>query len=362
MSRRAWWAAAGITLAAVAVAGTVPSPAQAASAGVASVTAATKVQYRAASGKQNRVLITRAGNTITVDDRVAVTAGKGCRKVKGDKTKVTCTTKRAPTRVTVHTSDRNDIIVNNTDVRMSAFSGSGSDTVTGGSRGDAIQTGSGNDRADGRGGMDTLWGLTGNDTLRGGTGDDQLWALEGNDRLYGDAGDDDLHGGPGRDHLDGGADGDWLYGDDLHESAPAAHVLLGGSGTDVVDYAGYTRSVAIDADGVRGDDGQTGEHDTIGADVESLMGGAGNDRITGNAGNGSFSGGEGNDVIRGGAGVDVINGGEGSDRLFGDAGDDYLDGGDYEKQVTDLLDGGGNEISGDHCEKATKDNRVNCEF
>ncbi|GIE36769.1 hypothetical protein Ait01nite_098140 [Actinoplanes italicus] len=362
MPRKAWSVVAGITLSAVAGAGAIASPAQAASSGIASVTSSTKVQYKAASGKQNRVVITRSGRTITIDDRVPVSAGKGCKKVKGDKTRVTCTTKKAPSRVTIYTYDRNDVIVNNTDVRMSAFSGSGSDTVTGGSRGDAIQAGSGNDKADGRGGMDTLWGMTGNDTLRGGTGDDQLWALEGNDRLHGDAGNDDLNGGQGRDHLDGGDGIDWLYGDSPHEGTPAADVMLGGSGSDFVHYAGYTKALVIDADGARGDDGQAGEHDTIGADVESLLGGSGNDRITGNAGNGSFSGGDGNDVIHGGAGVDSIDGGEGKDKLYGDADDDFLHGGDYDKQVADLLDGGGNEVTGDHCEKAAKDILVRCEY
>jgi serralysin len=169
MPRKAWSTAAGIALSAVAAVVAVASPVHAAGSGMASVTSSTKVQYKASSGKQNRVVITRSGNAITIDDKVAVSAGKGCKKVKGDKTKVTCTTKKAPSRVTVYTYDRNDVIVNNTDVRMSAFSGTGSDTVTGGSRSDAIQAGSGNDRADGRGGMDTLWGMTGNDTLRGGT-------------------------------------------------------------------------------------------------------------------------------------------------------------------------------------------------
>lgn len=360
MSRIVWPAALGIALTAVAAAGTFASPAQAASAGTASVTSATKVQYKAASGKQNHVVITRSGRTITVDDRVAVRPGKGCKQVKGDKTRVTCTTKKATGRVTVYTYDRNDVITNNSDVRLSAFSGTGNDTVAGGSLGDAIQTGSGNDRADGRGGKDTLWGMTGNDTLRGGTGDDQLWGLEGNDKLSGDAGGDDLNGGQGRDHLDAGADHDWLYGDDPRLGV-AADVLLGGSGTDVASYTGYTKALVIDTDGVKGDDGQAGEHDTIGADVESLFGGSGNDRITGAAGGGSFMGGDGNDVIRGGADNDWIVGGEGKDRLYGEAGSDSLDGGDYDKHVADLLDGGSNDAYGDHCEKAAKDTRVGCE-
>ncbi|GID94941.1 calcium-binding protein [Amorphoplanes digitatis] len=359
MPRIAWPAAACVALSTMAAVGTVASPALAATSGVASVTSATKVQYKAASGKQNKVVITRSGNTITIDDKVAVSAGKGCKKVKGDKTKVRCTTKKAPTRVTIYTYGRNDVIVNNSDVRMSAYGGSGNDTITGGSLGDRIQAGSGNDKADGRGGKDTLWGMTGNDTLRGGTGGDQLWGLEGNDKLYGDAGGDDLTGGLGRDHLDGGADTDWLYGDD--ELGVAADVLLGGSGTDVASYTSSTKAVVIDADGVTGDDGQAGEHDTIGADVESLFGGPGNDRITGGAGDGSFMGGDGNDVIHGGVGNDWIVGGEGQDKIYGDAGDDSLDGGDYDKHVVDLLNGGSNTEYGDHCEKAKKDTLVGCE-
>lgn len=356
-------AAVGIALFTVVAAGTVASPAQAATTAVASVTSATKVQYKAASGKQNNVVITRSGNTITIDDKVAVGAGKGCKKVKGDKTKVTCRTKKAPGRVTIHTYDRNDVIVNNSDVRVSVFSGSGNDTVLGGSRGDDIDTGSGHDKADGRNGKDSVWGMTGNDTLHGGTGDDQLWGVEGNDRLYGDAGGDDLNGGQGRDHLDAGADHDWLYGDDP-EAGIAADVLLGGTGTDVVSYAGYTKAVTIDTDGVTGDDGQAGEHDTIGTDVESLFGGSGNDRITGTDGNGSFMGGDGNDVIHGGADNDWILGGDGKDEIYGDAGDDSLDGGDGDNQYlpfADLLNGGSNTAYGDHCEKAKKDTLVGCE-
>jgi len=360
MSRSTWPVATGIALFTVAAVGTVASPAQAAATGVASVTSATKVQYKAASGKQNKVVITRSGRTITIDDKVAVKAGKGCKKVKGDKTKVKCTTKKAPGRVTIYTYDRYDVIVNNSDVRMSAFSGTGNDTVTGGSLGDRIQTGSGDDKADGRGGKDTLWGMTGNDTLRGGAGDDNLWGLEGNDKLSGDAGGDNLTGGQGRDHLTGGANNDWLYGDDPQEGI-AADVLLGGSGTDVASYAGYKKAVTIDADGAKRDDGQSGEHDTIGADVESLFGGSGNDRITGAAGDGSLMGGDGNDTIRGGVGNDWLLGGEGKDKLYGDSGDDSLDGGDYDKHVADLLNGGSNNAYGDHCEKAKKDTLTGCE-
>ena len=90
------------------------------------------MQYKAAKGKQNKVVVTRSGNTVTVDDKVAVKAGKGCKAVKGDKTKVRCTTKKAPTRVRVYTYDRNDSIVNKTGLATTADGGTGNDSITGG--------------------------------------------------------------------------------------------------------------------------------------------------------------------------------------------------------------------------------------
>src|SRR6188508_2036217 len=98
MSRTTLAAAGLALLATTAAVGLAAAPAQASAGGLASVYATVKVQYKAAKGKQNKVVITRAGNTITIDDVVAVKAGKGCKKVKGDKTKVRCTTRKAPTR------------------------------------------------------------------------------------------------------------------------------------------------------------------------------------------------------------------------------------------------------------------------
>jgi hypothetical protein len=55
----------------------------------------TKVVVKAGSNQTNKVVITRSGRTVTVDDVVALKPGKGCRKI--DKTKVRCTTARTPT-------------------------------------------------------------------------------------------------------------------------------------------------------------------------------------------------------------------------------------------------------------------------
>jgi Ca2+-binding RTX toxin-like protein len=68
------------------------------------------------------------------------------------------------------------------------------------------------------------------------------------------------------------------------------------------------------------DDGNSSEGDDIQADVENLIGGSGNDYLSGSIGSNTISGGAGNDDISGGpagsscaADVDVLNGGDGND-------------------------------------------------
>ena len=80
---------------------------------------------------------------------------------------------------------------------------------------------------------------------------------------------------------------------------------------DSVDYSSRLVTVVADLDGKSGDDGSKNEKDTIGADVEQLYGGWGNDTLTGNAADNLIAGGHGADVIRGGAGNDTLTGDEG---------------------------------------------------
>jgi Ca2+-binding RTX toxin-like protein len=99
------------------------------------------------------------------------------------------------------------------------------------------------------------------------------------------------------------------------------------------------------------------------ANFENVLGGAGNDRITGNAAGGILSGGAGNDTISGGNGRSVLLGGLGADSITGGSGDDILIDGttsfdknlsalllilnewqsadDYQTRVSDLRNGGG---------------------
>jgi Ca2+-binding RTX toxin-like protein len=122
----------------------------------------------------------------------------------------------------------------------------------------------------------------------------------------------------------------WLYGDAGNDtftgSAAADEDFYGGSGLDAVSYANRWSNLNLTLDGVA-NDGAWGEHDNIHFDVEVVIGGWGNDSITGSAGN---------DVLRGGAGNDTLDGGAGDDSLYGDWDYDLLLGNDG----NDTLDGG----------------------
>ncbi|MBW6438222.1 calcium-binding protein [Actinoplanes hulinensis] len=358
MSRIIWPARVAVLLIGGTALATIGAPAQAASTGIASVDS-TKVQYKAATGKQNRVVLTRTGNTITIDDVVAVKAGKGCKAVSGDKTKVRCTTSKAPTRIGVYTYDRNDTVANNAGVRSTIDGGSGSDRIFGGTVGDRLTGGTGSDLLNGRGGNDTLHGLSGNDVLYGETGNDDLFGETGNDRIHGGAGDDTLLGYEGRDRLYGDAGVDIMSGDENDKNV-SADVIMGGPGEDWVQYGGYMKGVRVDLDGASGDDGRPGEGDTVGADVEVIHGSFGSDVLIGNASANNIHGDVGNDKIYGLGGNDTLFGSSGKDALYGGSGDDVLLG-DEEPKTSDRLDGGTNGSIGDECQGFKGDTEVGCE-
>jgi uncharacterized repeat protein (TIGR01451 family) len=179
---------------------------------------------------------------------------------------------------------------------------------------EGVDGGEGNDTITGDGADNTLAGFSGNDTLSGGGGDDTL---------SGDTGDDVENGGDGNDHF-------LATGDD------GADTYTGGAGEDFVDYAHRGNPVTVDLDGEVGDDGGSGEHDTVGADVEDLAGGDAGDTLTGNAEANTIIGDPGQDTISGLGGDDTLLGdeppGQGylivndADTLNGGAGDDFLDG------------------------------------
>jgi Ca2+-binding RTX toxin-like protein len=110
------------------------------------------------------------------------------------------------------------------------------------------------------------------------------------------------------------------------QAVPGGDDIAGDEGWDTADYAGRPEALTIDLDDQR-DDGAANEGDNVRVTVESVIGGAGRDRMTGNA--------EAN-YLYGEAGADRLDGGPGSDRLYGGAGNDTLSGG----KGGDSMDGG----------------------
>ncbi|KUL34619.1 calcium-binding protein [Actinoplanes awajinensis] len=344
MSRSLWLSRAGLALfISTAGIGIAATPAQAAATGVASVSGTSRVIFKAASNKTNKVVVTRSGRTVTIDDAVALKPGKGCKKV--DASKVRCTLE-SPDNVQVFLGSKNDTVVNKSDLAISVSGGSGNDRIYGGPRNDSLNGGNGNDLIYGGAGRDRLIGGMGADRLHAGAGNDQLSGGYGNDALYGDAGDDHVSGDEGNDKEYGGAGQDQFNQSRIPYSSTGADLISGGGGNDYVGYELRTKRVVADLDGVKGDDGEAGEHDTLLSDLEYLEGGNGNDVLSGRSGKDMLIGGPGNDTLRGLAGNDYLDGGPGQDRLEGGAGNDdlYPDYGSHEAYADVVLGGSGRDL------------------
>jgi Ca2+-binding RTX toxin-like protein len=274
-----------------------PTAALAASTGKAYV-AEFGVYFNAAKGAVNDVKVSGNGKTITIDDRVTITPGAGCTRVGKDRTKVKCTTNAAFFYLTL--GDKNDKATVTSSWRNTTDGGAGKDVLSDGPGPGLLMGGAGNDKISGNKGQDSLEGGAGADTLDGA------------------AGDDGLFGGPGNDALQGGAGSDYLDGDKGSDS------IHGGPGVDVVGYSNRSNPVTVDLTGSKRNDGEAGEKDTVGIDIESIVGGRGNDRLAGNGAANNIYGGPGHDSIRGAAGNDMLIGAGGDDQLDGNSGDDHL--------------------------------------
>jgi Ca2+-binding RTX toxin-like protein len=184
-------------------------------------------------------------------------------------------------------------------------------TLRGGSGDDALRSGS----AVGKSPL--LYGGLGNDTvyvfnngsgtpvMRGGPGADELCSCEnGGGLLYGEGGDDRLlfnNGGASvaAQVLDGGP------GNDSYVARQRVYMpgVAPGPGADVLDGSALSQGTSIDVRECRGC-------------VEWVIGGPGDDDITGYAGRQVLLGGEGLDVINGLGGADVLAGQDGDDTIY----------------------------------------------
>ena len=161
-------------------------------------------------------------------------------------------------------------------------------------------------------------------------------------------------------------------GNDTLDGRTGADVLLGGDDQDTVTYATYSQAVKVSLDEAANDGGSadvntdTGLSDSVGPDVENLIGGSGDDTLGGSSANNTLLGGEGSDTLLGEGGDDVVDGQGGDDqvpgtfetRLFGGPGNDTVSGGPGADTLdggpdADALDGGDGEDAVDYSNSTT---------
>lgn len=164
-------------------------------------------------------------------------------------------------------------------------------------------------------------------TVTLGDGDDVFSALGGGSlgaalaldlTVYGGPGDDVLTGGDGDDTLSGDVGADTLSGG---STASDTDTLSGGAGLDTATWSTRSASVTVTV-GAGADDGESGEQDDVQADIEIVVGGAGDDAFTGTAGAQTFYGGAGDDTFHMGL---LASTGAGGDTVYGEAGLDTVD-------------------------------------
>jgi len=216
--------------------------------------------------------------------------------------------------------------------------GAGADSLVGGEGADTLSGGDGADTLDGGEGFDfvsysgtdgvlvdlangtqallsdqaeLLDRLVNIEAVLGSASRDFIFGGGANNLLLGDAGDDVLDGGAGDDTLVGGA---------------GADDLAGGTGFDTASYVGDTAGVSVSLATGLGFGGDA-EGDVL-REFEALVGGSGNDTLTGDGAANRLAGEAGDDLLDGGAGNDTLDGGAGNDTLLGGAGADLLIGGD----------------------------------
>lgn len=288
--------------------------------------------HRLSGGKGNDTIIATSGtDTLTGNDgNDSLVSSAGSDTLNGNGGNDTLTAGSA--------ADGNDVLnggdgidladyFSRTNAVTISLNGTNGDGETGASESDNVGTDVENVNTGG--GADTITGSSSNNTLYGGNSNDSITGGDGNDSLLGVSGSDTLSGGNGSDTLRGSTSGD---------------SMIGGSGTDYADYTDKTAQViaALNAGSTTTGNGTTGENDSIASDVEGILGGSGNDSLTGSTAANDLRGNGGNDTLKGGNGNDTIYAGTGTDSVLGENDDDIIS---AEDATVDVINGGtGNNI------------------
>ncbi len=187
------------------------------------------------------------------------------------------------------------------------------------------------------------------DFVAGTVGNDIMSGLNGNDAIYGGAGDDTISGGSGSDIVVGGEGDDALDGGSSNDTyrysiGDGSDVISDGAGRNTLELA-FEASEDVVSSIRSGDDllvsftdggsvrianhynGQALSAIDDGASYsvstrEDLIGGNGNDWISGTEGADTIDARGGNDALFGGAGDDVLIGGSGENLVVGGSGSD----------------------------------------
>lgn len=287
------------------------------------------LSYTGADAVNNNVSATHQGDAayvriVDAADGISTGPGTGCAPDDID-FGVICPT---PGKLVVNLGGGDDFFTDDTALGdpiafpVEVNGGAGNDELDGGGGADVLTGGPGDDRVTGDGGSDVLRGDDGADTLDGGADHDQLDGGSGNDRLTGAAGNDIVRGGDGDDELDHSP----LYAFDGTDR------FDGGTGYDTAGYFGRTASVSVSLD-AQPNDGQAGESDNVGTDVEAVDGGDAADVLVGSAGPNGLAGRGGDDRISGVGGNDILYGDSGNDQIDGGDGNDMLDGGCHDDTI-----------------------------
>jgi Ca2+-binding RTX toxin-like protein len=288
----------------------------AAPASASSVSASTdQVQFNAGAGEANNVTVSRVGDAISISDTGApIVPGTGCSAAGPNQ--VTCPFPRFGFSASLGN-------LGDSFLADQSLSGIGFIQVSGEDGADSVTVAARAAQAVGISGD----GFT--DTPQPADGPDVIDAGPSSGFIVPGGGNDVVNGGDGNDQI--AAD----------QVADGADMISGGGDLDI--YGAFTTRSAdmqVTLDGAADDGigcpGSGCEGDNVMPDVDSVVGGNGNDVLVGNGGPNTLVGGEGNDVVRGGGGPDSMSGSGGNDSLTGEAGPDQLMGG----EGADRVDGG----------------------
>lgn len=173
--------------------------------------------------------------------------------------------------------------------------------------------------------------LAGSDTITSNMSEGQAWNAHG--------GDDTISLGSGDDTLFGGTGTDRLIISDSYKNAELSSSIStvtidSASGRDriySIEELEFTdRTFALQTGSSFGNN-LTGDSSSLSDDL--ILGGSGNDTVSGLTGRDFLLGETGNDRLLGGSGSDTLDGGEGQDELLGGSGRDRLEGEDGDDEL-----------------------------